>query len=175
MFSEERYVKGKAAEEKVGPYVTKYFNVYPTADRMDHFDYRSKDLVIEQKARFKGDSSLKFWRFPVSKLFHLQNEGDRSFVLLYYWVKENRLFYIQYNKHIFEHLYISPDMENPDVPNWMIPKRMWVEIELSLDSSETYNPNRNLAYLSSFLLEHSEDQDMFDKPFQKLPELIDLS
>jgi len=169
MFSEERYVKGKAAEEKVGPYVTKYFNVYPTADRMDHFDYRSKDLVIEQKARFKGDSSLKFWRFPVSKLFHLQSEGDRSFVLLYYWVKENRLFYIQYNKHIFEHLYISPDMENPDVPNWMIPKRMWVEIELSLDSSETYNPNRNLAYLSSFLLEHSEDQDMFDKPFQKLP------
>ena len=99
MFSEARYAKGKAAEEKVRPYVTKYFNVYPTAERMDHFDYRSKDLVVEQKTRFRGDSSLYFWRFPCKKLFYLQNEGDRQFVLLYYWAEENRLFYITYNKY----------------------------------------------------------------------------
>ena len=175
MFSEERYLKGKECEEIVKPYVTKFFKVFPTEKRMDHFDYRSKDLVIELKSRFKGDSSLKFWRFPCNKLFHLQNEGNRSFVLLYYWKEENRLFYVQYNKYIFEHLHISPDMENPEVPNWMIPNEMWEEIEMSLEPLKTYNPNRNLAYLSSFLLEHKEDQDMFYKPAQRLPELIDLS
>jgi len=175
MFSEERYKKGKECEEKVRPYVTKFFGVYPTEKRMDHFDYRSYDLVIEQKSRLTGNSSLKFWRFPCKKLFHLQNEGDRQFVLLYYWAEENRLFYIIYNKYIFNHFHISPDLEKSDCPNWMIPGEMWEEIKLSLEPLGTCNPNRHLASLFSFLEEGAEDQDMFDKPFQKLPELIDAS
>jgi len=175
MFSEERYKKGKECEERVRPYVTKYFNVYPTEKRMDNFDYRSNDLVIEQKSRLTGNSSLKFWRFPCKKLFHLQNEGDRQFVLLYYWAEENRLFYITYNKYIFKHFHISPDMENQDVPNWLIPGEMWEEIKLSSEPLGIYNPNRNQAYLSSFLLEHATDQDTFDIRAPPLPLWIDAS
>lgn len=126
-FSEARWAKGIAGENRVATIIEKTFNLKRTTAKNDIWDYWSETAVAEQKSRFdiKPDTYDE-WLFPKQKIINCSKDVRQS-ILIYYFPACNRLFYCIYDKVLFANFkerYIWAEHTS----NILIPRDCWTEL-----------------------------------------------
>ena len=92
-FSEARWAKGVAGENRVAGIIEETFNIKRTTAKNDIWDYWSDHTVAEQKSRFDiTPDTYSDWLFPKQKIVNCSKDVRNS-ILIYYFPASNRLFY----------------------------------------------------------------------------------
>jgi len=127
-FSELRWKKGVAGEATVQQIIEALWDVKSTsADPKCPWDYWSATDVVEQKTRF-GITSTTYedWLFPLNKINNCKKDVRRSH-LVYFYPDDNTLWYIDFDKMLFED-FKTKYVWAEHTDNVLIPAKLWKRI-----------------------------------------------
>ena len=102
-----------------------------TPTQYDKFDFESENFWIEVKSRAPPYTSESFsdWYLPVCKGLRAEQEKKRT-LFFYYWAKDEKLFFIEYDRKVFDGFKTEVPHKHPDNQlHYKIPKSEWTEIE----------------------------------------------
>ena len=90
-FTESEYAYGRASETMLASIMMKRFGVLPSPDKYAHFDFESKDTIVELKTRRVLSTAYNDYMINGCKLTAARKSGKRAFFVfrfldgVFYW------------------------------------------------------------------------------------------